>query len=221
MTTPPVLLCHKVPDGYWNRPGRYNECPKCGGLKCKTSKLCESCILRSPKGRPVLQQPDDPSYRFIPLTKGQRAIIDVEFYDLFMQWKWSALWNKGIKSFYAVRYTKKNGSFYMHREILGLKKGDKRDGEHANHNTLDNRRFINGKEQLRAATRQENSWNQGIRISNKTGYKWVYEHKGKYRYSLRINGKRIQVSGFSTPKDAYDAACVAAAEHHKQFARIA
>lgn len=221
MTTPQEPLCHKVPDGYWNRHGRYDECPKCGALKCKTSRICQSCSLRIPKLRSIIQQPDDPSYRFIPLTDGKKTIIETEFYDLFMRWRWTAWWNKGTKSFYAVRYSRKGGCIYMHREILGLKKGDKRQGDHKNHDTLDNRRFIDGKEQLRIATHQENMWNTSKKSTNKTGYKWVYEHRGIYRYSIRVNGKRIQHSGFSTPKAAHDAACIAAAEHHKQFARVA
>jgi hypothetical protein len=218
MPTPLSIVYRKPNRGQLSRPSRYDKCPGCGAIKMKISKWCRYC---QPVERAAVQQPSDPSYRIIPLTKGQVTLVDTKFYDWLLQWNWHAWWNKGTKSYYATRGIKNVGTVYMHREILGLPKGDKRDGDHTNHDTLDNRLFIGEKEQLRIATRQENSWNQRIKQSNKTGYKWVFrDRNGLYRYSMRRDGKRMQVTGFSTPEDAYNAACIAAAHNHRQFAKF-
>ena len=42
-------------------------------------------------------------------------------------------------------------------------------------------------------------------IGNKTGFKCVYEQDKKFRYEFSHNKKRIGKSGFSTPKEAYEA----------------
>lgn len=43
------------------------------------------------------------SYRIIPLSKGQVAIVDVEDYERLAKYKWHAGWNPHTNSFYAKR----------------------------------------------------------------------------------------------------------------------
>ena len=61
-------------------------------------------------------------YRFIPLSKGQVAIVDAADFDWLSQWKWCAMWSERTNSFYAVRSTPRvNGKqkmLRMHREIM-------------------------------------------------------------------------------------------------------
>src|SRR5579872_4366835 len=84
-------------------------------------------------------QPLEPSYRLIPLTRGQLAIVDATDHDWLMQWKWHAYWNKHSKSFYAVRRRyeppnwKRGFHVSMARQIMGAPVGLVVD--HINHNT--------------------------------------------------------------------------------------
>ena len=71
--------------------------------------------------------------RKIPLTQGQFAIVDDADYEDLMRFNWCA--NKRPNGrWYAERAVRKpNGKQtieYMHRRILGLKPGDKRDTDH-------------------------------------------------------------------------------------------
>jgi len=92
--------------------------------------------------------------RKIWLTQGQHTIVDDDDYAWLKQWTWFARYNQNTDSYYATRIAGPVGERYdvqMHREILGLKRGDLRQGDHIHHNTLDNRR-----NKLRIATPREN-----------------------------------------------------------------
>ena len=92
----------------------------------------------------------------ILLTKDQYAIVDDTDYEYLNQWKWRV--HKNRRALEIVRnqkYSKgKYGLIYMSRFILGLKFGDKRQGDHINHNIFDNRRS-----NLRICTQAENKVN--------------------------------------------------------------
>ena len=76
----------------------------------------------------------------ISLTQGQFATVDDEDFEWLNQWTWYAnalvhrCCTKGL-----MYYAKRTG-ISMHRQILGLKAGDKRRVKHINWNNLDNRR---------------------------------------------------------------------------------
>ena len=80
--------------------------------------------------------------RRIQLTQGQFAVVDNKNYKWLSQHNWYAWWSNCTQSFYAARMSKSENSkrivIYMHREILELGGGDKRQTDHINHNTLDN-----------------------------------------------------------------------------------
>lgn len=80
----------------------------------------------------------------ILLTQNQVALVDDADFEWLSQWKWYAIWSPGIKGFYAVRRGRlpdgRRSLIRMHRQILGLDMADKRQGDHVNHDTLDNRR---------------------------------------------------------------------------------
>lgn len=140
--------------------------------------------------------PQDSLYREIPLTQGQVAIVDAADYDWLMQWNWNARWNSTAKSYYAVRNNKRDkqgrqSPVSMHREILGLQKGDKRQGDHANHDTLDNRRS-----NLRIATQIESSQNRGTRADNTSGYKGVFIMRNWAYARITVNRVPILLGRF-------------------------
>ena len=144
----------------------------------------------------------------IKLTRDQVAIVDDEDFEELSQFKWCALWYPHTKSFYAVRHSKtKNGKRHMilmHRQILGLNHGDKMQGDHINHDTLDNQRS-----NLRAVTHQQNQWNH----KNAKGYSWNKRNK-KYMAYIKSNGKRINLGYFSTTKEARNAYLQAKKQYH-------
>jgi len=86
----------------------------------------------------------------ISLTQGQFATVDDEDFEWLNQWTWYAVHEKPFArckrdgTFYAIRATKlfndKNSTVPMHRQILGLKPGDRRKVKHINEKALDNRR---------------------------------------------------------------------------------
>src|SRR5208282_311362 len=91
-------------------------------------------------------QPTSPSYREIPLTQGQVALVDIADFEWLNQWKWTAQWSESNQCFYAIRRPGKSADgkrhkIWMHRLILGLMLRDEREGDHIKTGkTLDNRR---------------------------------------------------------------------------------
>ena len=141
----------------------------------------------------------------IPLSQGQFAIVDDEYYEWLNQWKWHALWSPKVKSYYAVRNVgigKKRTVVSMHREILGLKKGDKKQTDHANHKTLDNRTS-----NIRIVTPQQNQWNRICR-----GY--FFRHN-RYLAYITKNYKTIYLGSYETAKEAHNVYLEAKKIHHK------
>ena len=160
--------------------------------------------------------------RLIPLTKGMYAIVWEEDYYRLSVHKWHARWNQKTRSFYAVRgATSLKGkpySIFMHRKLLGLEKDDKRQGDHENLDTLDNRRS-----NLRVATNRQNTCNQRRRSDNTSGYKGVSFHSQakKWRAVIVTNGKHKSLGLFVSKEMAYAAYCAAAMKDHKEFTRLA
>jgi len=117
-------------------------------------------------------KPHHESYRTIPLTQGKVTIVSVRDFKWLSQWKWCAHFSRCVQSFYAYRaITLRPGRrvhVAMHRLILGLEFGDRKQGDHRNGDTLDNRRL-----NLRVATQAQNSRNTGVQRHNTSGYKGV------------------------------------------------
>lgn len=76
-------------------------------------------------------------------------------------------------------------------------------------------------ENLREATSTQNGANSNIYITNSSGYKGVYWHKGKqkWRAQLKVNGKKITVGQFENIEDAAKAYEKAAIKYFGDFAR--
>jgi len=141
--------------------------------------------------RHAVTQPRDPSYKIIPLTKRQNALVDTADFEWLNQWNWTALPNS-MGGFYAKR---RSSGIYMHRLILDCNKWEQAD--HRNHDTLDNRRS-----NLRRAVGSQNHRNQKIRSNNRSGFKGVSwdKVKNKWYASIRIHGK-TKALGFYRSKE--------------------
>ena len=136
----------------------------------------------------------------IPLTQGYVALVDDEDYELVSQYKWLVI----PKSYtnYASRTIKlqdKPTSQAMHRLIMGLEHGDKRQIDHINHNGLDNRR-----NNLRIVTCQENQFNTKKREGGLSKYKGVAldRYNEKWHANITLNEITISIGRFDNEIDA-------------------
>jgi hypothetical protein len=209
-------------------PKNHDCCPTCNGTKRRTSKQCSGCRIESK--RPKIEQPDDPTIKYIPLTRGQYAIVDSKHYDRLSQFKYFSLWSDGTQSFYAVRTVKdlskksKQSLISLHRDVLELAPEDPITVDHAFHNTLDNREFINGEPNLRLANGFEQMWNRRKFRNNTSGYTGVTRNKRsvteRWQAEITVNGKTIYLGTRATAKEAYEELWrPAALKYHGEFAR--
>lgn len=162
-----------------------------------------------------------PEYRLIPLTQGQFAKVSSHRYDELTRWKWHALWSKGMQSFYARRTATVNGkrvAIPMHRYILGLERGDRREGEHGDRDTLNNT-----DENLRISTAGQNQHNQKRPRHNTSGLKGVSWHRriGKWQAQIRVAGRQMSLGYYATVEAAHEAYFQSAELHFGEFARRA
>jgi hypothetical protein len=154
----------------------------------------------------------------IPLTKGQFALVDDDDYEWIIQWKWCAYSSPTSGGcYYAGRRGKMSDghrhSILMHREILGLKFGDRILGDHWNGDTLDNQRL-----NLRRSNHSQNASNSRLRVTNTSGFKGVSRFRKVWQAHIWINRKQIRLGLFDTAEAAY---CEAAEKHHGEFGRTA
>ncbi len=141
------------------------------------------------------------------------AMVDDDDYEEISKHKWFCT-NDG----YAARrppngYGKKQE--WMHRQILGLKKGGLVD--HKNGNRLDNR-----KENIRKCSHSQNASNTGKYKNNSSGYKGVAWNKVTKKWSAQIgiNGKVKTLGHFFCLIKAAKAYDEAAKKCHGEFASL-
>lgn len=177
---------------------------------------------RKPRGCYKLRTifvPIGPSIAYVPLTRGQFALIDSHNATWIGKYNWYALWNKCTKSFYAARsvnYSDGSQNLYlMHREILGLIKLDPRIGDHQNRNSLD-ARICN----LRPCDSTESACNQGNRSDNTSGIKGVCwnRFRRKWHATIQWRKKKIHIGLYDDLDQACEARRRKALELHGEFA---
>ena len=157
--------------------------------------------------------------KYIKLTQGKVALVDDSDYNWLNQHKWYAHKNQG--NFYAVRRsirTNEKGKHFtisMHRQILRLGYGDKREGDHQNHNTLDNRR-----DNLRVCTHRENIMNQTPQLNKTSKFKGVYWCKTRKKWGAYITIKK-RMKNLGRFADEKQAALVYNTAAKKYFGKFA
>src|SRR5258705_8794450 len=158
-------------------------------------------------------QPLDQSYRLIPLTQGQNAIVDAEDFELLSQIPWFADWCENTRSFYAK--VGHRNSVRMHRFLCNCR-ATREQVDHINGNTLDNRR-----NNLRKCSQEQNAKNRRTLIETMSGFKGVCSIKRSGRARIGIGSKkRITIGFFATAKDAAKAYDEAAKKYHGEFANL-
>ena len=145
--------------------------------------------------------------REIPLTQGQVALVDDADFKELSKHKWCAVWNPHICSFYAVRGIRlpsgKWTSERMHRRLLCLVRGDSRQGDHVDHNTLDNRRV-----NIRIVSLRENQHNRRAK-----GFFWNKSAR-KFEAQIEAEGVKKYLGLHDTPAEARAAYLAAKPIYH-------
>lgn len=203
------------PDG---RRRRYSlfECPSCSnyiekirsdGLRIKTCS--HKCYYGTREGE------IKNGYALIPLTQGEKAIVDVEDYSELVKYNW-AYGTDG----YAVRNVRfkpnsEQVSVRMHRQILNPP--DEFVVDHINGNTLDNRR-----KNLRVCEHKENLRNRGTPANNTSGFKGVSWHSDSEKWvaNIKADGKPKYIGTFDCKVDAAKAYNEQALLLHGEFAKL-
>lgn len=146
--------------------------------------------------------------RLISLTRGQLTIVDSTDYEWLTQWIWQA-----HKSPDSTNYACRGGNISMHMQILGLKMGSGKIGDHINGNSLDNRRA-----NLRIVTKAENAMNRIRQKNNNTGCTGVrLEKSGKYSATIVAYNVTVRLGRFDSFEAAKNARLAAEKEHHGEF----
>lgn len=158
----------------------------------------------------------------IPLTQGKVALVDDEDYEWLSRWKWSVKLKKytcyAQRMVYKAELTKKVYCIRMHREIMGLKPGDKRQVDHIDDNGLNNQRH-----NLRICSDQENKFNKrklGKAVSIFKGVTYSTGRRKCWRSRIKINKKEKHLGYFHNEHDAARAYNAAAIKYFKEFARL-
>lgn len=158
----------------------------------------------------------------VPLSQGLVALIDDVDRDI-KDGVWHAVASN--KTFYAIQNIQINGEWVttarMHRlilqRVLDRPLIDDELVDHVDHNGLNNRR-----ENLRLATRAQNSANQGIRSNNTSGMKGVSKDKrsGKWYAYITANRKLMHLGTFHSKTEAAIAYNTAALQHFGEYAYL-
>ncbi len=159
---------------------------------------------------------EDVTMKKIQLANNRGVVLvdDADFPSLSKR-KWFI--KKEKHTSYAVAMIYRDGkrtTIRMHREILGLKKGDKHDGEHQDGDGLNNQRF-----NLRKCTRSQNSMNQH-KTYGSSQYKGVslYKPTGKWRAEIMKDGKSHYLGAHALEDEAARVYDEAAKELFGEFA---
>jgi len=145
--------------------------------------------------RHAVIQPLDQPYRFIPLTQGQTAIVDVGDFEGLSRWNWHAQRTPDSRKFYAARYdVDRKSNTQMTSEILKTRQTvDHKDG-----NSLNYRR-----KNLRKCTDSQNVSNVLRPARNNTsGFRGVSRFRNSWRTHIRKGGKVVALGTFKTAREA-------------------
>lgn len=171
--------------------------------------------MPKPVVRQTVEQPLHTSYRYIPLTKDQIAIVDADDYEFLSKFNWCASACLRTHGFYAVRLAKnaagKWRNLKMEKFLFPPPPGMVVD--HISRNTLDNRRG-----NLRHATQSQNRCNITINNSSSSFRGVRSDGWGQFRASVTFKGRQINAGTYPTIEEAARARDMKALQIQGEFA---
>lgn len=154
------------------------------------------------------------------LLRGEICSVDDSDWRLVSSYSWRAAYSykngrRGRVSGVVARSGRK--LVLLHRILLNPSTHEEVD--HKDGNPLNNCR-----NNLRLASRAQNSRNRGRARSNRVGFKGVYLDPRRilhpYRAEIRADGRKIKLGSFATPERAHEAYKAAAIRLHAEFHRF-
>lgn len=136
--------------------------------------------------------------------------FDLEDYDKIKNYCWYEDVDPKTKYHSLRAYDSKSKKhIYMHHLF------DFKNADHIDRNPLNNQ-----KKNLRMATRQENSFNVGLRSNNTSGFTGVYWSKEMHKWcaSLQIDNKKLTLGYFDDKEVAIKARLEAESKYYRDFA---
>ena len=138
-------------------------------------------------------------------NKVAETIIDKEDYDRVKDIKWQLT---------LTGYTiGNNGKLMLSHFLLNHKSNRKIFVDHINRNKLDNRKL-----NLRFCTKSQNACNAEKRKDNKSGYRGVFLHRGKWVATIAKNKKTYYLGSFNNKNEAAKAYNEGAKKLHGEYA---
>jgi len=151
------------------------------------------------------------AYRRIPLHRADGsvssyALVDPEDFDKFG----SMAWHEGTIGYVTSSVVRGGRRMLvtLHREVMGLDRGDKELVDHINRNKLDNRRS-----NLRIVNPVVSLQNTSSRKGSKSRFRGVYRYRGKWVAAAQLNKKSYHIGTFEDELDAGKAAARWRNEH--------
>lgn len=148
----------------------------------------------------------------------QRVLVDDDMLRVLSRWGWWITPNGyAVRQDYlgkiAGKYKYKN--VFMHRQVAKTPEGKITD--HINGDKLDNRR-----ENLRVCSHKDNNANSKLFKTNTSGYRGVslIKSTGKWRATISVKNKSINLGHFNSIKEAAIAYNEAAKTHQGKYARL-
>ncbi len=202
-----LLICANTPEA----PGQI--------VRIQPEGVCPNfCTRRCPPRVKVkrLEPPEPPNdeIRYIPLTRGQFAIVDAADYEELAQYNWFANGN-GKLGFYAARRLPDGKQQFMHRALM-----DPPPGMVVDH--IDGNRANNRRTNLRVCTTKQNVRNSRAVPGSSSRFKGVHFDKqtGKWVATICCDGKSIYLGSFNDETEAARAYDRKARQLFGEFARL-
>lgn len=147
----------------------------------------------------------------ITYTNKMSVLVDPVDVQMATAYKWHRS-NKYVARSSKADTPRGYTEIYMHREIMGARKGE--DVDHIDGNKLDNRRG-----NLRVCSRSQNKMNCKAHSDNLTGFKGVSfsKQRSKFVAQIKENGVVKGLGYFATAEEAYSSYCARARELHGEF----
>ncbi len=194
-------------------------CAQCGVsfFRAHPGKTCSRACFqehKKSKNRTAAEPPPVDGAKWIHLTRGRFALVDVADFERVSAHSWSS----GIRDAYAISRIIGN-VVTMHRFLMAPERGVLVD--HINGDGLDNRRS-----NMRFATYSQNLQNKRAVANSAVPFKGVMRTvTGPYKKivftaNIREDGKKRRIGTFRTPEDAARAYDGAARILHGEFARL-